>query len=122
MKAPPSAEFAKYLPHIRRRWQREQADLARRRERAQQVARRAVEVLRGQFGARQVILFGSLARDGSFDERSDIDVAVSGIPAREFFRASAAVAAGSEFQVDLVDLADCSLSLRESIEREGVHL
>ena len=122
MEESPSSEFAKYLPHIRRRWEREQDDRVRRRERAWHAARRAVEVLRGQFGAGQVILFGSLAREGWFDDRSDIDLAVSDIPARQFFRASAAVAAGSEFIVDIIDLADCTPSLRTSIEREGVHL
>ena len=119
---PNSAEFAKYLPHIRRRWQREQDERAHLRGQALRVARRAVKLLRVQFDAREVILFGSLARDGWFDERSDIDLAVSGIQARQFFKASAAVAAASEFEVDLVDLADCSLSLRAIIKQEGVKM
>ncbi|MCL7453933.1 MAG: nucleotidyltransferase domain-containing protein [Anaerolineae bacterium] len=115
-------DYAAYLPHIRRRWLAEQAAWARRREEAWVAAREVAAILRSRFGAREVIAFGSLARQGPFTERSDVDLAVSGIAPSEFFRAWAAAAAACSLELDLVDLADCSPGLRRLIEEEGVPL
>ncbi len=114
--------FAVFLPHIRRRWLEEQRGWDRRRTRALESARRAASVLRARHGATQVIAFGSLVRTGPFDEHSDVDLAAAGIPARDFFRASADAAAACDFELDLVDLADCPSSLRDAILREGMSL
>jgi predicted nucleotidyltransferase len=114
--------FAEYLPHIRRRWIEEQRGWELRRERAWASARRAADVLR-RFGATRVIAFGSLARAGWYDERSDIDLAEEGIPPGKFWRASADAANSvGDFELDVVDLADCQPPLREIILREGVPL
>jgi uncharacterized protein len=114
--------FAEYLPYIRARWLREQQDWQNRRERAWESARRAATVLRDQFGARRVIAFGSLVRSGPFDDRSDVDLAIEGVPPGQFFRAGAAAAAVCHLELDIVDLADCSPRLREAILSEGVPL
>ncbi len=69
-------QMAIYREGARRRRLREQQKLARRRERALALARRAAALLREDFGAERVMLFGSLAREGVFDTRSDVDLAV----------------------------------------------
>ena len=56
-----------------------------------------------EFGATQIILFGSLAR-GRFTEGSDIDLAVEGIPPSEYFAALAAVNDLTSLWVDLKPL------------------
>jgi len=61
-----------YRTTARRRWEEEQRALARRRERAWQVARRAVALLKEQFGAAQVTAFGSLVQGFWFSRTSDI--------------------------------------------------
>lgn len=115
--------FAAYMPFIRKRWLIEQEGWAQRRERAWVSARQAAEVLRSHFGAETVLAFGSLVRGGTFDERSDVDLAVKGVPPRDFFRASAAAAAAiSEFELDLIDLDDCSPLIGEQVRQEGVGL
>jgi predicted nucleotidyltransferase len=115
-------EFATYLPHVHRRWLAQQAAWKRRQEEAWAVARQIAAILRSQFAAREVVAFGSLVHPGRFDDRSDIDLAVSGIPPAAFFRAWAAAGASCPFELDLVDLADCSPALRDLIEGEGVPL
>jgi len=115
-------EFAAYLPHIRRRWQEQQAAWQKRQGEAWGIARQAAVLLRTRFAAQEVIAFGSLVHPGHFDDRSDIDLAVSGIPADSFFRAWADAVAASPFELDLVDLADCSPALRQVIAQEGVAL
>lgn len=114
--------YAEYIPHIRARWKREQSEWEARRARAWQDARAAAEILYTRFGATQVFAFGSLTRAGMYDERSDIDLAVSGIPASRFFRASAEAAAVCQFELDLIDLTDCSPTLRDEILQTGVRL
>lgn len=117
-----SETFVEYLPHIRRRWQRQQQTWQARRERAWESARRAAAVLR-EHGAHEVMAFGSLVKQGVFDEHSDIDLATSGIPIRTFFRAWAdAAAVVGDFELDVVDMADCSPALLEKIRMEGAPL
>jgi len=115
-------EFAAYLPHIRRRWLVHQASWRLRQEEAWAVARQIAALLRADFTASQVIAFGSLVYPGRFDDRSDIDLAVSGILAGDFFRAWAAAGAACPFDLDLVDLGDCSPALQKIIVQEGVAL
>lgn len=75
-----------------------------------------------RFGAHRVVLFGSAAR-GHFRQKSDIDLAVWGIPPEDFYRAVAFASGYSkEWKVDLVDAEDCRESLRRSILLEGVEL
>ena len=115
-------DYAAYLPHIRRRWLAEQAAWAQRREEAWLAVREVVAILRTRFGAREVVAFGSLTGRGPFTERSDVDLAVAGIPPGEFFRAWAVASAACPLELDLVDLADCSPGLRKLIAEEGVPL
>lgn len=112
----------KYRPleAIRRRRVRTGAELAKRRRLANLTARKAAKLLRAEFGAKEVILFGSLTRRGSFTLFSDIDIAVRGISPERFFAAVGAVTSISlEFNIDLVDMETCSPQLYKTIEAEG---
>lgn len=117
---------AEELEAIRNAWRRRDAALEassrRRAQRARQVAREAARLLKEEFGAERVWLFGSLAR-GTFGSRSDIDLAVEGISERDLFRAVGRLLALSPgIPVDLVDLHATRASIRRSIETEGVPL
>jgi predicted nucleotidyltransferase len=54
-------------------------------------------------GATEVFLFGSLSTD-TWDESSDIDLAVRGLEPSRFFEAYALASRGLERELDLVDL------------------
>lgn len=93
------------------------------RARAWKAARQAARVLREEFGAKRVVVFGSLAHQLWYSPQSDIDLAAWGIPAREFFHASAKVSrVTSEFEVNLIPPEDCRPVMRRAIEEEGVEL
>jgi len=78
--------------------------------------------LKARFGASSVKLFGSLAR-GDGHTWSDIDLAVWGVQAADYFRAVAFASGYSDhFKVDPVDANDCSDSLRQHILQEGKEL
>jgi predicted nucleotidyltransferase len=116
-------ELEAYREAWRRRWAEEEARRARRQERAWAVAR-AARLLKERFGARRVRAFGSLPTPW-FRERSDIDLAVEGVPPERLGEAEAAVAElAPDFRVDLVPLEalrDAPRLLRR-IEEEGVDL
>ena len=116
-------EIAVYRTAARRRSELEQQEVARREERAWELARYAAAVLRSQFGATRVLAFGSLVHAGCFTAWSDIDIAAWGIRHEDTFRAIGAVMdISAEILVNLVDVNTCSPSLLATIEREGKEL
>jgi predicted nucleotidyltransferase len=118
---PPEA-LEKYRPldAIRERRAKFSAEIASRRRRALSVARKAAKLLKSEFGAKEVILFGSLARRGSFSLYSDIDLAVRGIAPDKFYTAVSAMMDHSvEFKIDLVEPEDCSPAMFKNIEKDG---
>jgi len=97
--------------------------LVKRRRRAIRVARRAAGLLRKEFSAGRVVLFGSLANRDGFTLWSDIDLAAWGIPPDQFYTAVATITGlSAEFKIDLIDPEFCKLSLRNAIEHAGVEL
>lgn len=99
----------------------DQAQATERLEKAWRVAHAAARLLREQFGASRVVVFGSLAHRLWFTPWSDIDLAVWGIPPERFFRAVAALTdLASECALNLVDPENCQPHLRQAIERDGL--
>jgi predicted nucleotidyltransferase len=89
--------------------------VARARDEAKKVAQRLVR----EFDANRVYLFGSLAEGGRFQERSDVDLAVEGIPPERFFKAWAAVSHSSDVSIELVDLDEVGEPMRSLILEYG---
>jgi predicted nucleotidyltransferase len=119
----PEEEMGKYRPWASIRRYGKDKDVASRRERALEIARKAAGLLKERFGAIRVMLFGSLAHGAWFTPRSDIDLLVEGVSPQAFFRAEAAVEAlASGFKVDLVDPKECSPELLSRIGEEGLEL
>jgi predicted nucleotidyltransferase len=116
-------EAATYRDAARRRDEQEHRKLAKREKRAWALARRAATLLREQFGAERVVVFGSLAHKGCFTPWSDVDIAAWGIQPQDTFRAIGRVMdMDAEIELNLVDVGACSVSLLTTIEREGVDL
>ena len=86
------------------------------------VAEKAASLLKQKFSADRVLVFGSLIRPGHFDERSDVDIAVSGVADSDFLQAVAAVTAlDREITVDLIQIEQSSPSLCRQVE-EGIEI
>jgi predicted nucleotidyltransferase len=91
-----------------------------RRTRAWQVARRAAQVLKAEFGAKKVVVFGSLLSPALFHDRSDVDLAVWGLTGRAYYRAvSALLDIEPSVSVDLIAFEDARPALQAVILREG---
>lgn len=69
-------------------------------------------------GCKEIILFGSLAI-GDADEFSDIDLAVSGISPRTYFKTVAEISSKVGCKVDLITMDYISENFREKIRKEG---
>ena len=117
-----SEELKKYHPReafLRRRFET-RLEVAKRRRRALAAVHRAAHLLKTEFGASEVILFGSLARRGSFTLFSDIDLAARGIPPARYLAAMDAVLRlSAEFKIDLAELETCPPALLKNIEKDG---
>lgn len=113
--------FAPYVDAWRQRLAAEREAAESRRHQALEEARRAARLLVQRYGVSRVVLFGSLAWR-RFGPSSDIDLAVEGLPPRQFFRADAELAREIRLPVDLKLLSECPSLLRRRIEDEGVTL
>lgn len=106
---------------LRRREAEERRAIAARRERARDLARQAARLLKEEFGATRVVLYGSLLRPGEFHLRSDVDLAAWDV--RDYFRAVARLLdLDAEIEVNVVPYEEVSSGLQQTILREGVDL
>jgi predicted nucleotidyltransferase len=118
-----SVKMQQYRQAARRRETERRAARSHRRQQALAVARRAAHLLRHEFGASRVALFGSAREEGLFFERSDVDIAAWGLSEDSYFRAvSALLSLDASISVDLVRVEEARPSLRAVIEQEGVLL
>jgi predicted nucleotidyltransferase len=92
----------------------------KRREQALAAAEVCAKVLTERFGARRVILFGSLAGQGAWHARSDIDLAVEGLAPSEFFSAYSVCRdlLPRGLELDLVPLEKAHPEMRARLLRE----
>lgn len=98
--------------------------LAEMRQRQQQglaVARECARLLKEEFGAQRVVLFGSMLDPERMWWGSDIDLAVWGLPEKDFFKAGAAIERGHDFCVDLVEVQHALPHIFQAIE-QGLEL
>jgi len=75
--------------------------------------------LKQEFGATQVMVFGSLVRD-RFTEQSDLDIAVANLPSERYFEAVARVNELSDRWVDLKPLEVLDLHFQQRVLATGV--
>ncbi len=108
---------------IYRRTARErEADLRRqvaeRREHAWNLAHQAAQILKEEFGASRVVVFGSLIHPDKFHFHSDIDLGVWDI--KDYFRAVARLMdLDPQIEFDLVPVEDARPGILAVIEQEG---
>lgn len=83
--------------------------------------RQIAQLLRQQFGATRIIVFGSLVRD-RFQDQSDLDLAVAGIAKDRYFEAVAAANGCSQRWVDLKPLEELEPYFRQRVLDTGVEI
>jgi len=116
------SQFKQYVQGVRSRATFAKPVHLERSQLFQQV-KQIAELLKTNFGAQRLILFGSLAHQAWFTPTSDIDLAVEGLPAERYWSAWAMIETIiTDREVDFIDLESASPTLRQAIEIEGIEL
>lgn len=116
-------KMAIYRTTAKRRWEETRQQRIQRKIKAWELARVAANLLKEQFSATKVMVFGSLVRDDCFTLWSDVDIAAWGISPRDTFLAMDMVRnCDRDIELNLVDVGACKPELLASIEKEGILL
>jgi uncharacterized protein len=83
-------------------------------------ATEAAQMLRREFGATRVVLFGSMLNQ-NIHENSDIDLAVWGLPESDYFKAVGKLQGLGKFQFDLIEPQNASPYIVDAIS-QGMEL
>jgi predicted nucleotidyltransferase len=87
------------------------------------LVRESANMLKTRFGAKRVILFGSMSQPLFFRLDSDIDIAIEGIAVEDYWEAWREVEKIIEDKsIDFIDIADAKDSVKKAIQRYGVEL
>ena len=106
--------------HFEQHWQNRKVDEVLL-QRAWYIAHKIAAMLYEEFGATQVAVFGSLAQQNLFSERSDIDIVVWGLSSDAYFSAvSETIGFSEEFKIDLVKYEDSKGLFLERIEKQAI--
>jgi len=91
------------------------------------IAKAAADILKSQFNAARVVLFGSLLTPEKMHERSDIDLAVWGLDSNQIFEACIAIESQTDCNIefshlDLVPVEKAFPHIQRSIEKNSLEL
>ena len=117
------SQMAIYRATAWRLAQKRLQQLQAKHQRAWEVARQAAQVLKQQFGAQQVAVFGSMLSCDRVHERSDLDLAVWGLDQSLYYKAvSCLLDLDPSLSIDLVEVELAKPKIRAAIEQEGIVL
>lgn len=132
LKPVPSDSNAAFIGECKRAWkarfEQKRATLEARRRSIITAARACATHLKHERGAVEVVLFGSVARDGPFHETSDMDIAVSGVSESDYFKIMrelheiARRVTGEHVDIDLVSMESAPDRLKAAIATWGIKL
>jgi predicted nucleotidyltransferase len=112
-----------YKATANRRWRREQQQLSLSYRQKWELAKKAAQLLKDEFGVQRVVVFGSIIQKELYHLHSDLDLAVWGLDEKKIHCAVAKLLELDPSQhVDLVRIEDVRSSLRSVIDQEGVLL
>lgn len=97
-------------------------EMKERQRRGLEIAKQCAAFLKEKYGVTKVVLFGSLLNHEKMSPRSDIDLAVWGLPEEDYFKAVGFLLEIADgFSIDLVEARKVRDYILPSIER-GVEL
>ena len=115
-------QLIRYRAGLRQQLKHHQQEQLHRQQRGWQVAREAAQILKSQWGASKVVLFGSMLDAKNIHDRSDIDLAVWDLPTEMYFSALAELLdIDLDFAIDLVEIEHSKPHIRAAIQA-GVEL
>lgn len=117
------SEFLRFRNKLKTRQFSLEKPVQQRLDKARLAANRAAVLLKTEFSVSRVVLFGSIATEELFHNRSDIDLAVWDIDPGSYYRAVGMLQAiDPEFSVDLIIFDEASTDLQKEILIGGIEL
>ncbi|KHG39169.1 MAG: nucleotidyltransferase domain-containing protein [Aphanizomenon flos-aquae KM1D3_PB] len=93
-----------------------------RQKQGLKIARQCAKILKERFGAEKVVLFGSLLDHQQMSWRSDIDLAVWGLPEKDYFKAVGVLLdIAEDFSLDLMEAQHAKSYISPAIS-QGIEL
>ena len=111
-----STQLQRYIVSAQERERDRLAKLEERRRSGLSLAKQAASLLKEEFGATQVILFGSLLTE-TFHESSDIDLTVMDLPEKQYFQAVGRLLGLGDFDFDLVEMQHARPEIVQAISQ-----
>ena len=97
-------------------------EMKQRQQEGLKVAQNHARILKDKFGVQRVVLFGSLLDYEKMSWHSDIDLAVWGLPEKDYFKAVGTLLEIAEnFSVDLVEVEQAKPYILKAIS-QGMEL
>ncbi|MGC1309097.1 MAG: nucleotidyltransferase domain-containing protein [Phormidesmis sp.] len=118
-----SDKFRSYVAHRQRQKDDMRSRLQKRHQAGLTQAKALADILKSEFGATKVVLFGSMLSVNDIHMGSDIDLAVWNLPTKAYFIAlSRLMTDVEEFSIDLVRIEEAPPSLSAYILNQGLTL
>jgi len=115
-----STDTAEYIDYLHKCKEAEKKQNLLRQKEALKVANSIIVMLKKKYRPKEVYIFGSILTPQFFSQRSDIDIAISGIDNSLYWKAlSDSNLLAKDFKLDMVDLADCRASIKKTILERG---
>ena len=95
--------------------------MKQRQEEGLNIAKKCAYLLKKKYGVAKVILFGSLLNHEKMTSHSDIDLAVTNLSEKDYFRAMADLDSGHTFEIDLVEIQKARPHILKAIH-QGIEL
>ncbi len=112
--------YESYVNAWRRRKARQEQRQQKRRQKVMARVKAVGDMLKKRYGIEKAWVFGSIAyKERLFRSDSDVDIAVEGLDASEFYNAWRDAEDMLERSVDLVDMSDVSDGMKEIIREHG---
>ena len=115
-------EIKTYVEH----WKRRLDSMEKARQalftRALDDASKIAGYLRNKHGCGEIYLIGSILDKERFNEKSDIDFVVKGLPKDRYFYILAEIRDMTDFAIDIVPYEDANELIRDTVEKEGKRL
>lgn len=115
-------DYSSYKVAWRKRFEKERQKRRNLKMQVRKSAKKAAKFLAEKFGVRKVYVFGSVLReDDFFCERSDLDLAVEGLPEGQYIEMLVSLENEIESPVliNVVQMETCRESLKDNILKKG---
>lgn len=118
-----SIKYQSYRAHWQQRKAKERSRLKQRHQDGLETAKALADILKSDFGARKVVLFGSMLSVNNIRMRSDLDLMAWGLASDDYIKALTALMRQSDsFAVDLVRIEEAPPSLKKYVLEKGLVL